>query len=156
MGGHLARDAGPHQQALNWLRLNLTADEFAQAISRSTKPPEQLRGLAKQASSWGIQIQDCEPAGAWVARPTGYMKYLELWPDGPSADQAWWKIHMEGCGDFEGSAEEYEEAIHRYEEFLNLFPHSSYAKQAKEQLRQLREELRGEKQPQKKDLQKPI
>lgn len=77
----------------------------------------------------------CETGEGWNADTTGYQKYLQLWPVGPHADEAFWKSKVEQRnGDFEPSVEEYEAAIKLYRGFVERFPASSHASEAKAQI----------------------
>lgn len=144
---HARLDSAANQQekADAWLNLNRQADALAHRLSEAQSA---LRGsgaptasanvqrIADKAKALGIPISFCEIGDDWTAEPGGYANYLALSPSGPSADEAYWKSKTEpsGCGDFEGTAEEYEQGIKMYSDFLNRFPASSFAAQAKSQL----------------------
>ena len=84
-----------------------------------------------------MRVDFCEPAGKWAADNQGDLKYLELWPDGPDADEATWMGpvgHGSYCGDFEGSVEELQETITVHKQFLQHFPNSRFAAQARAEL----------------------
>src|SRR5262249_51763474 len=120
------------QKAEGWLRLNKAADRFAELLADRIdyKMPAQL----------GISFDVCDPSRSWMAGTQGYMKYLELLPRGPKADEAWWRAHFTGprCGDFEGSREEYESLIKEYTDFLTRFPNSQFGPQARQRLEEFR------------------
>jgi hypothetical protein len=128
-----------------WLNLNRKADLLVQRMSEiqplskdsaPTTPTAGLVRIAKKAKALGIPVSFCEIGEGWVADPAGYEKYLQLWPAGANADEAFWRSRVEanGCGDFEGSIEEYEEGIKMYRGFIERFPSSSYMPEAKSQV----------------------
>jgi hypothetical protein len=83
----------------------------------------QFKKLGEEAGASGVEISLCDPSGRWGVPSTGYEKYLALWPDGPLADEAWWRSRVEPwCGDFEGSDEEYAERAKVYSEFSSISP----------------------------------
>jgi hypothetical protein len=146
-----------------WLTLNHAAKQFADHL-QATFPNTTIQGdkisparaqeLAHQASSYGVRVEFCEMAARWSADNQGYEKYLELWPDGPEADESTWMGPMGNgayCGDFEGSVEELQQTITQHKAFLKHFPKSRFATQAKQELlaseAQLKEALKS-RQPQ--------
>ena len=132
----IAKASAPHEQAAAWFELNGAAGELAGLINDATKLFRgQYEKLAETASGLGIELRYCEIGSDWGVISTGYEKYLELWPDGPRADDAWWHSRFESwCGDFEGSAEEYQAAADLYAEFLKRFPNSPRAPEARKGL----------------------
>jgi len=135
-----------HQKALLWLSLNRGAKQFADQMN-ATFPdttlqgdkisPPNARNLAQEASSYGVRIEYCEVSAKWGSDNQGYLKYLELWPGGPDADESTWMgpmQHAAFCGDFEGSVEELRENIAQQKQFLRRFPNSRFARQAKQEL----------------------
>jgi len=103
-----------------------------------------LKPLALQAAALGVSLDVCEPSRLWDAGTQGYEKYLQLFPGGPQADEAWWKGRLSNgprCGDFEGSPEEYRELIEKYSEFVKRFPHSEFVPRARQRLDEYRKEL---------------
>jgi hypothetical protein len=135
-----------HQKALLWLSLNRAAKQFADQVN-ATFPDTTLQGdrvsppnaqkLAQEATSYGVRIDYCEVSAKWSADNQGYLKYLELWPGGPDADESTWMGPMQNgafCGDFEGSVEELQENIAQRKQFLKRFPNSRFAGQAKQEL----------------------
>jgi hypothetical protein len=135
-----------HQKALLWLSLNRKAKQFADQMN-ATFPDTNLQGdkvsppnaqkLAQEATSYGVHIEYCEMSAKWSADNQGYLKYLELWPEGPDADESTWMgpmQHAAFCGDFEGSVEELRENIAQQKQFLERFPNSRFARQAKQEL----------------------
>jgi len=134
-----------HAKAGAWLNLNRKADELAvrmtdlvRAIPNSgpITPTDDLNRLADRSAALGLSVAYCEIGTDWAANFIGYENYFKLWPDGPNADEAYWKSKVEPnvCGDFEGSIEEYQQGIARYSDFIKRFPNSSYAGRAKSQL----------------------
>jgi len=144
-----------------WLNMNRKADFLVQRMNEieplskdsvHTTPTAGLIRIAGKSKALGIPVSFCEIGQGWTANPAGYEKYLQLWPDGPNADEAFWKSKVEasGCGDFEGSVEEYEEGIRLYRDFIERFPSSSYVQQAKSQVEIYEKGLLEEKQRQTK------
>jgi hypothetical protein len=118
--------------------VNRSADRLAQLLHDD----QGLAPLAKEASSLGAAVEWCEPGATWWALTEGYERYLALWPDGPRAEEAWWLGRLANgprCGDFEGSAEEYEDLIQDYSEFLKRFPSGAHAAEARKRLRESEE-----------------
>ncbi len=103
-----------------------------------------LKPLALKAAALGVSLDVCEPSRLWDAGTQGYERYLQLFPDGPQADEAWWKGRLSNgprCGDNEGSPKEYRELIEKYSEFVKRFPHSEYVPRARQRLDEYRKEL---------------
>jgi hypothetical protein len=119
----LAVDRGSNasRKAHAWLELNRAADQLAELMGTD----KELESVAKQASALGVTVNWCEPGAHWFALGEGYEQYLQILPDGSEADDAWWMRRFRGCGDSEGSKEEYAEEIQWYSEFLKRFPNSS-------------------------------
>jgi outer membrane protein assembly factor BamD (BamD/ComL family) len=109
--------------------------------------PHQFSTLQKDAQSAGMDIQYCEIGQYWRAQPLGYQKYLALLPDGPVADQAWWKINAEGCGDFDASQSTLQAKIALYQNFLQRFPNSPHAAEAQKQVDTNQQMLLGMQKP---------
>jgi hypothetical protein len=145
-----------------WLNLNRKADALATRMtellpkvpdSGPPTPTPDLNQIADQSKVLGISVSYCEIGTDWAADSTGYQNYLSLWPDGPNADEAFWKSKVEsnGCGDFEGTIEEYQHGVEMYSEFIKRYPSSSYVARAKSQLGAyeagLREEQKREAKP---------
>jgi hypothetical protein len=141
-----ANESTKEVQARAWLELNHQAKKFAEkmnaafpdtTINRDKISPEEAQQLARSATSYGVRIDFCEPSGSWAADNQGYFKYLELWPKGPEADEATWMGPMGNasfCGDSEGSADELREFIAQRQQFLQKFPDSPLAVQAKQDI----------------------
>jgi hypothetical protein len=126
-------------RARGWLKLNQTADELPAYFDSSR---DAKSALAK-AEKFGISFPWCEPDGQPFAGSEGYARYLQLWPDGPDADQAWWRKNIDvGCGDFEGTAEEYAGLEKTYSDFLRRFPNSPRAAEARKRLAEIRRSRR--------------
>jgi hypothetical protein len=134
------------EKARAWLELNHQAKKFAEEMNAAF-PDTMIQGenisplesqqIARSATSYGVRIDFCEPSGHWAADNQGYFKYLELWPNGPEADEASWMGPLGNasfCGDSEGSAEELREFIAQRKEFLQKFPNSRLAVQAKQDI----------------------
>jgi hypothetical protein len=128
-----------------WLNLNRKADALATRMtellpklpdSGPPTPTPELNQIADQSKALGISVNYCEIGTDWAADSTGYENYLNLWPDGSNADEAFWKSKVEsnGCGDFEGTIEEYQHGVEMYSAFIKRYPSSSYVAQAKSQL----------------------
>jgi hypothetical protein len=135
----LAVDRAPDaaRKAQAWLDLNRAADQLSDLLGRD----KELEPVATQASALGITIDWCEPGAHWFARGEGYQQYLQILPAVPQADDAWWLLRFRDCGDFEGSAEEYKEAIQWYTDFLTRFPNStSHAPDARQQLLEVQQQ----------------
>jgi hypothetical protein len=134
------------EKAKGWLVLNQLAAKFAEEMNRAFPnttihgdkiDPPQAQRLAQQATSYGVKVDFCEIGDDWGASNEGYLKYLELWPKGPEADEATWMGPLGNqsfCGDFEGSAEELQEIISRNQRFIAQFPGSRHTTEAKERL----------------------
>ncbi len=141
------------EKARGWLELNRQAKRFGEemnaafpdtSIQGDTISPAEAQQLAHTATSHGVRIDFCESAGSWAADNQGYIKYLELWPDGPEADEATWMGPIGNasfCGDSEGSAEELKEFIAQRKQFLHKFPNSRFAEQAKQDITEAQAQL---------------
>jgi hypothetical protein len=147
--GRLAVDRAPDaaRKALAWLELNRAADQLSGLLGLD----KELEPVAKQASALGVTIEWCEPGAHWFGLGEGYEQYLQILPTGPQADDAWWMRRFRDCGDFEGSAEEYEEAIQWLTDFLKRFPNSSsHGPDARQQLHDVQEQYDAIRAPAKK------
>ena len=138
-----------------WLNLNRKADALAVRMTdllRETRdsgplvPTDDLNRVADKSAALGISVNYCEIGTDWAANFIGYENYFKLWPDGPNADEAYWKSKVEAnaCGDFEGTLEEYQQGIERCSDFIKRFPNSSYTERAKSQLEAYQAGLREE------------
>ena len=142
----IARAATNQEKAKAWLALNHEAVKFAEAMNRAFPhsrihgdriEPQAAQRLAQKATSYGVRIAFCEPDADWGANNEGYFKYLELWPNGPDADEATWMGpvgNQSFCGDFEGSIEELQEIIQHNQHFISQFPNSRFTSEAKKRL----------------------
>lgn len=140
-------------KARTWLELNREAKKFGDAmnaafpetqISGDKITPAEAQAFAKAATSYGVRVEFCEPGGNWAADNQGYFKYLELWPDGPDADEATWMGPTGNgsfCGDSEGSVEELQEFISQRKSFLQRFPNSRFADQARKDISDATDQL---------------
>jgi hypothetical protein len=141
----------PHTKALHAFRMNDLSDQYAHLLNeksgRYRNPIPDLHHLrslyaadVKQANQYGANITWCEVNGAWTSASQGYLLYLSLWPNGPAADEAWWrgKFHnqIDNCVDAAGTEDETEELIFEYQTFLKQFPHSVHRKEAQALLAQ--------------------
>jgi hypothetical protein len=141
------------QKARDWLELNRQAKKFGEemnaafpetSIQGDKISPAKAQKLAQTATSYGVRVDFCEPGGNWAADNQGYFKYLELWPRGPEADEATWMGPVGNgsfCGDSEGSAEELKEFIAQRKRFLQNFPGSRFATQAKKDITEAQAQL---------------
>lgn len=142
----IARAGTNQEKAKGWLALNHEAVKFAEEMNRAfphttihgdkITPPEAQK-IAQQATSYGVRVDFCEIGADWGANAEGYFKYLELWPDGPDADEATWMGpagNQSFCGDFEGSVEELQEIIQQNQHFIAQFPNSRFTPEAKQRL----------------------
>jgi hypothetical protein len=140
-------DAPTNQdKARGWLELNRQTRKFAEemnsafpetSIQGDKISPAEAQTLARTATSSGVRVDFCEPGGNWAANNQGYFKYLELWPAGPEADEATWMGPTGNgsfCGDSEGSADELKAFIAQRTQFLQKFPNSRFAAQAKQDI----------------------
>lgn len=128
-----AADRAPDsaRQASAWFEMNRAADRLSDLIVGE----RDLRSFAEQATALGVTVEWCEPGGEWSTRTQGYEKYLQLWPNGPQADEAWWMGRVPNgprCGDYEGTPEEDAELDRQYSEFLKRFPTSMHALEAEQ------------------------
>lgn len=148
-----------HEKASAWFEMNRTARELAKLMNGEHGPwfAEQFEKLGETAGAFGVELRYCEIGADWGALPTGYEKYLESWPDGPLADEAWWQSRVElWCGDFEPSVEEYKAGVDLYTEFLKRFPNSAHAAEARNRLEEYRAGLEEEREHERpKKLKKP-
>lgn len=140
---NIAHAPTDEERARGWLELNRQARKFGQemnsafpgtSIQGDEISPAEAKKLAQNATSYGIRVDFCEVGGNWAADSQGYFKYLELWPLGPEADEATWMGPVGNasfCGDSEGSAEELKQFISQRKQFLQQFPSSRFAAQAK-------------------------
>jgi hypothetical protein len=142
----IAQATSSQEKAKGWLVLNQLAAKFGEQMNRAFPhttihgdkiDPPQAQRLAQQATSYGVKVDFCEIGDDWGAGNEGYLKYLELWPKGPEADEATWMGPMGNqsfCGDFEGSAEELQEIISQNQRFIAQFPGSRHTTEANERL----------------------
>ena len=137
-----------------WLELNREARKFGAEMNSAFPEtslegdrisPDEAQKLAHTATSYGVRVEFCEPGGNWAADNQGYFKYLELWPQGPDADEATWMGPMGNgsfCGDSEGSSEELKDFIAKRKQFLQKFPNSHFASKAKQDVTEAQEQLK--------------
>jgi hypothetical protein len=145
-----------HSKALHSYLLNNAADEYAYELNqeggRFERPTldwegwKSRTGLVTQiANRYGAAILWCEVDADWTARSQGYLDYLSEWPDGPHAEEAWWRGRLgrklNSCLDAEGSEEETAAFVHDYTEFLMHFPHGKHEKEARELLKGFQADL---------------
>lgn len=141
------------EKARDWLELNRQARKFAEEMNTAFPKtslqgdrisPAEAQKLAQIATSYGVRVDFCEPGANWAADNQGYFKYLELWPRGPEADEATWMGPLGNgsfCGDSEGSAEELKQFIAQREQFLQTFPTSRFAAQARKEITEAQADL---------------
>jgi len=145
-----------HSKALHSYLVNNAADEYAYELNqkggRFETPMPNLEGLKSRtertvriANRYGASILWCEYDGDWTARPQGYSDYLSEWPDGPYAEEAWWRGRLghklNACFDGEGLEEETAAFVYDYTEFLRRFPHGKHEEEARELLKGFRAAL---------------
>lgn len=146
---HTAQDA--RTQALHAYLLNSAAEEYANALNEAifqgktdVGSPE-MEAKVKTANDHGAEISRCEYSGGWTARPTGYLTYLKIYPDGPYAEEAWWRgklgHRLTGCFDGDGSEEETAAFVADYSSFLARFPHGKHKKEARRLLKEFQYDL---------------
>jgi hypothetical protein len=149
-----------HSKALHSYLLNNAADEYAYELNQKSgkeKPAfdweewKTRTGPETQiANRYGASILWCEVDADWTARSQGYLDYLSEWPDGPYAEEAWWRGRLghklDSCLDAEGSEEETAAFVHDYKEFLMHFPHGKHEKEARELLKGFQADLESYKQ----------
>ena len=150
---NIAQAPTNEEKARGWLELNRHAKKVGEemnaafpdtAIQGDTISPAKAQQLAHTATSYGVRIDFCEPSGKWAADNQGYFKYLDLWPNGPEADEATWmgpQGNASFCGDSEGSAEELKGFIAQRKQFLEKFPNSRFAAQAKQEIGEAQAQL---------------
>lgn len=150
---NITKTSTNEEKARGWLDLNRQAKKCGEemnvafpntTISGDKISPREAQQLAQTATSYGVRIDYCEPGGHWAADNQGYFKYLELWPNGPDADEATWMGPVGNgafCGDSEGSAEELQEFITQRKQFLQKFPNSRYTAQAKQEITEAQTQL---------------
>ena len=155
----IAKTSTNEEKAQSWLELNRQAKKLGAdmnaafpdtTIKGNTISPPEAQQFAQSATSYGVRVDFCEPGGNWAADNQGYFKYLDLWPNGPEADEATWMGPMGNaafCGDSEGSTEELRDFIAHRKHFLQKFPNSRFAAQARQDIKaaqaQLQEALRS-------------
>jgi hypothetical protein len=134
------------EKARGWLELNRKARKLGEEMNTAFPgttiqgdkiSPAEAAKIAQTATSYGVRVDFCEPGGNWAADSQGYFKYLELWPLGPDADEATWMGPVGNasfCGDSEGSAEELKAFTTQRKQFVQQFPNSRFAAQAKQEI----------------------
>jgi hypothetical protein len=86
--------------------------------------------LVASAYAAGMSITYCAPGEGYLRASTGWERYLELWPQGPEADVAWWNVHIEPpCCD-----ECTPESLEPYRDFIRRFPASQLRLRAEQRL----------------------
>jgi hypothetical protein len=98
----LLKNKNKIEQAKHWLLLQRISDRLADAMGidlcllRSSNPEECPNNkVADKLQKMGISIGYCEPGESWMRTNDGYAKYLELWPDGPDAGEAYYYVHID-------------------------------------------------------------
>jgi hypothetical protein len=149
----IAKTSTKEEKARGWLELNRQAQKVAEdmnavfpdtTIKGATISPPQAQQLAQRATSYGVRVDFCEPGGNWAADNQGYFKYLDLWPNGSEADEATWMGPLGNaafCGDSEGSVEELRDFIGHRKQFLQKFPNSRFAAQARQDIKAAQAQL---------------
>ena len=123
-----AKDDAARAQA--WLEVQARLDALAKALDqrgprRGAADALEVK-LRKALEPQGVTVSYCEVGDSWISGVEPYRRYLELLPQGPSADVAYWYTVTEErrCGDFEPSVEAYGKAIRSYRDFVARFPKS--------------------------------
>ncbi len=154
-----ANDA--YSKALHLYLLNDAADQYAFAVNQESTRNEAYKADWRQmkrdtaprvqsANRYGAAISWCEYNADWTAGSEGYETYLSLWPDGPYAEEAWWRGRLlqklNRCFDGEGSEEETAGFVDDYSRFLDHFPHGRHEVEARESLKKYQAALEAYKQ----------
>lgn len=153
-----------YSKAIHSYLLNDAADEYAHQLNEAIRREEKQRPdwhttkedtepEVQTANRYGASLYWCEFDADWTARPEGYLRYLSLWPDGPDAEEAWWRGKLghrfNNCYDAAGTEEETATFVHDYKEFLQRFPHGKHERDAREALKQFQDDLDWYKQQKK-------
>jgi hypothetical protein len=146
----------PHNKALHSYLLNDAADRYAYELNQERR---QIKGSqvdwramkkdtsarVEHANQYGGSIKWCEYDADWTAGSPGYEAYLSLWPDGPNAEEAWWRGRLRhklnSCFDGEGSEEETVAFVSDYTEFLRRFPQGRHKREAAKLLKDFQADL---------------
>jgi hypothetical protein len=98
------------------------------------------KSAVAKVNKYGASLLLCEYSGRWTSNSSGYFDYLSGWPDGPLAEEAWWRgklgYRLTGCSDAAGTEEETEDFVHNYTEFLAHFPHGKHENEARALLKE--------------------
>lgn len=154
-----AKDAP--KKALHLYLLNDAADQYAESLNQngisapngvySIDPLSDTEPAVRAANLLRANIFECEYSGSWTDGPEGYEAYLSLSPNGPFAEEAWWRSRLRyrkiSCYDGVGSEEETAGFVHDYSDFLRHFPQGKHAKQARDSLHEFEKELESYKHP---------
>jgi hypothetical protein len=150
-----------YSRALHLYLLNDTADQYAYSLNQESRRNEAYQldwhtmkrdtaASVQRANKYGAAIDWCEYGADWTAETKGYEAYLSLWPEGPYAEEAWWRGRLlqklNRCFDAEGSEEETAGFVHDYAEFLTHFPHGKHEAEAGALLKGYQSELEDYKQ----------
>jgi hypothetical protein len=149
----LQSETDPHARAWTWLELNHEADGVAALTNPILRRVEWETGLEavnlvlaaveEMAGGASVNVHYCEQDGEMAAAAGGYRMYLELWPNGPDADEAaFWAIEGNGprCAHLQGDEETYARLRKAYQDFVEQFPKSARASDARKVLAQLDDE----------------
>jgi hypothetical protein len=159
-------DAAPddHHRAEEWMQVQDAADHFVRALpstkgshcgdASSADVAADCPGtdLVKEASGLGISIPYCGSRESWLETVSGYQQYLKFWPNGPDADQAYWKVMVEPpcCDDCAASLSdtpgkytpaELRQRIAAYSAFVKRFPASSLRSDAEAKINRYKDLL---------------
>ncbi|QNI30416.1 hypothetical protein H7849_14730 [Alloacidobacterium dinghuense] len=149
-----AQDA--HDKALHAYLLNSAAETYASALDdeiqrkdrAATAPLDmqtEMGPVVNEANQYGAGVVWCEVNGEWTVSPDGYLAYLAEWPDGPDAEEAWWRGKLghlaTACFDAAGTEEETAGFVADYTEFLARFPHGKHEEEARALLREFQADL---------------
>ena len=149
----IATASSNQEKARGWLTLTQQAQQLAEhmrqifpdtTIQGDKISPKEAQVISERASLYGVRVGFCEPSGSWFSDNQGYVKYLELWLDGPQADEATWMgplDHGAFCGDSEGDPEEARAVIEKNKQFLTKFPNSKFAPDAQKEIAESKQYL---------------
>lgn len=131
----LDREPPGQQTAIAWLESNRAADRLAKKLWKLQKFVsegwmEQAGSIADEANSGREWVIFCDTTGYWCGRSLGYRRYLEIWPEGPDANEAAW-FSLPRNVKFTWTVEEYENLVQHYGSFLSRYPESRFAEEAR-------------------------
>ncbi len=139
--GRLESAHHAHEKAEAWLAFQVSVEQLVKALPKNTpfdvcedENTEDVKrscpgaDIVMQARKLGAHIYYNGAGEAYGTTDEGWRKYLEHWPDGPNADEAWWHVNVEPkCTDecsTEAIGDPAESDAMRYAEFIERFPNS--------------------------------